>query len=580
MQAAQLSHALTKPEVLIIAAGAAAAAAALTLLVTRKASSSSSPVTSLVLDEAGALSKEEVLALRRKYFCAAQSVSYSNSTPLLVVRGSMQYLWDEKGRRYLDTRNNVGHVGWQHPAVHAAVSQQLSLTNSNTRYLHPNVVLLAKRLAATLPDPLSVCFFVNSGSEANDLALRLARAHTKKNDVVVLDHGYHGHTASVIDISPYKFDHTGGEGAKPWVHKVACPDMYRGRHRDKSPEEASRLYADEVKRAVERSKPAAIFVESGMSVAGVILPPPGYMAAAFKHVRNAGGVCVADEVQTGFGRTGSHFWAFEQNGEGATPDIVTMGKPFGNGLPLAAVVTTPAIAGSFCNGMEYFNTFGGNPVSCAAGLAVLRVIESENLQAKAKRTGEHLASRICDEFRLTTVEVRPDGHMSPRAHARDYARAFAARKWDAATGAGEGGGEREDHPIVTKAAEIARHRHEAQKEAKAKALRESNPSNTPGAQAGVWVGDLRGSGLFIGIEFVTDRATRAPATAHTSLLCSRLKSDWSILTSIDGPHNNVLVVKPPLCFSPADADTFLDAVKVVLSKMTIAEVKSHTHTPT
>ena len=245
------------------------------------------------------------------------------------MRGERQHLFDQAGTRYLDTRNNVGHVGHSHPKVAAAVAAQVGALNTNTRYLHPNVSQLAAKLTATMPAPLSVCFFVNSGSEANDLAMRLARAHTGGDHFVVADHAYHGHTSAVIDISPYKYEHEGGEGQKPWVHKVACPDVYRGEYGPDEPnvgEKYAALVSDACDEAgQDGGKLAAFFIESGMSVAGVILPPEGYLAAAYRHVRAAGGVCVADEVQVGFGRFGAHYWGFQQ--QGVTPDIVTMVPP-------------------------------------------------------------------------------------------------------------------------------------------------------------------------------------------------------------------------------------------------------------
>ena len=322
---------------------------------------------------AGALSKEEIYALRKRHFSDALSVSYENTSPLLIVRGEGQRLFDEQGVAYLDTRNNVGHVGHCNPKVAAAVAAQVGQLNTNTRYLHPNITKLAERLTATMPKPLSVAFFVNSGSEANDLAMRLARAHTGNDDFIVVEHAYHGHTSAVIDISPYKYEHVGGEGQKPWVHKVPCPDTYRGIYSADEPQVGEK-YADFVATACDEARArnngekgvAGFFIESGMSVAGVILPPEGYLRAAYKHVRAAGGVCIADEVQVGFGRFGTHYWGFQQQGADIVPDIVTMGKPFGNGMPLAAVVCTREIADSFNNGLEYFNTFGGNPVCAAA----------------------------------------------------------------------------------------------------------------------------------------------------------------------------------------------------------------------
>jgi len=297
----------------------------------------------------------DIAERRRTAMSRALSLAYDE--PLHIVRGEGAYLFDASGRRYLDLVNNVAHVGHCHPRVVAAGARQMATLNTNTRYLHASVVDYARRLAATLPDPLHVCFFVNSGSEANDLALRLARAHTGRDEVHVLDHAYHGHLSSTIELSPYKAPPARARVTPLWE----LP-------------------------AVEA--PAAFFAEPILGCAGQVVPPPGYLASAFEAVRAAGGLCVADEVQTGFGRVGSHFWAFELGG--VVPDIVTMGKPIGNGHPLGAVVTTPEVAASFVGGMEYFNTFGGNPVSAEIGLAVLDVIADERLQAHARDMGARL----------------------------------------------------------------------------------------------------------------------------------------------------------------------------------------------
>src|SRR4029453_9157296 len=269
---------------------------------------------------------------------------------------------------------------------------QMAVLNTNTRYLHPAIVEYAGRLTATLPEPLAVCFFVCSGSEANELALPLARAHTRGTDVIAVQGGYHGNTQGLIDVSSYKFDGPGGSGPPSWVQTVPLPDDYRGLYRRDDPRRGER-YAGHVRHAVEkiqerRGSPAAFLCESILSCGGQIELPPGYLEAAYRHAREAGAVCVADEVQVGFGRVGTHFWAFQT--QGVVPDIVTLGKPIGNGHPLAAVVTTREIAASFANGMEYFNTFGGNPVSCRIGLAVLDVIRDEGLQQRALVLGERL----------------------------------------------------------------------------------------------------------------------------------------------------------------------------------------------
>lgn len=348
-------------------------------------------------------SKERLLERRRQHLASNLSVSYKK--PLHVVRGQGVYLFDSEGRAYIDGVNNVCHVGHCHPRVVEAGTRQLAVLNTNTRYLHENILCYAERLAATFPDPLSVCFFVNSGSEANELALRLARAHTRRDDFIILDAAYHGNTGAMVDLSPYKHDGPGGRGTPEHVHKALLPDGYRGRYRFDDPDMAT-TYAADVRRIAaalnDMGRGVAGFIaESLPGCGGQIVLPDGYLAAAYEHVRSAGGVCIADEVQVGFGRVGSHFWGFEL--QGVVPDIVTMGKPIGNGHPLGAVITTPEIAASFANGMEYFNTFGGNPVSCAIGLAVLDVIEQEGLQAQALNVGTYLMNglrRLQEQYSL------------------------------------------------------------------------------------------------------------------------------------------------------------------------------------
>src|SRR5712691_4659038 len=290
----------------------------------------------------------ETLAARRALLGSNLTISYQR--PLKIVRGWMQYLYDETGRAYLDIYNNVPLVGHSHPRVVEAAQAQLALLNTNTRYLHDNVNRYAERLTRLLPAPLRVCFFVNSGSEANELALRLARAHTGREDIIVLEHAYHGHTNTLIDISPYKFDGPGGRGKKPWVHVAPLADDYRGAYR-RGDRQAGAKYARHVAEILERTRAegrsvAAYIAETLPSVGGQIVFPPDYLAEVYGHVRGAGAVCIADEVQVGFGRLGKHFWGFES--QGVVPDIVVLGKPIGNGFPLAAVVTTPEIANSAC----------------------------------------------------------------------------------------------------------------------------------------------------------------------------------------------------------------------------------------
>jgi 4-aminobutyrate aminotransferase-like enzyme/Ser/Thr protein kinase RdoA (MazF antagonist) len=424
----------------------------------------------------------ETLSARRELLGKNLSVSYQH--PLKIVHGWMQYLYDDTGRAFLDVYNNVPVVGHSHPRVVRAVQEQIALLNTNMRYLHDNVNRYAERLTRLLPQPLRICYFVNSGSEANELALRLARVHTGREDVIVLEHAYHGHTTTLIDISPYKFDGPGGRGRKPWVRVAPIPDDYRGPYR-RGDAAAGAKYAQHVAQLLENMRaegrgPAMYIAETLPSVAGQIVFPPGYLAEAYKHVRAAGGVCIADEVQVGFGRLGTHFWGFET--QGVVPDIVVLGKPIGNAFPLAAVITTPEIAASFNNGMEFFSTFGGNPVACAAGLAVLDVLEEEHLQENALHVGDYLIAR------LKSLQAK--------------------------------------HALI---------------------------------------GDVRGSGLFLGLDLVLDRDTREPAPQQAFYVVNRLREN-GILTGTDGPHHNVIKLRPPLIFSQADADLFVDTLDKALNE--------------
>ena len=315
--------------------------------------------------------------------------------------------------------------------------------------------------------------------------MRLAKAHTKATEIIVVDGAYHGNLTSLVDISPYKFDGRGGSGTPQYVHKVIMPDVYRGRFKaDDSL--AGEKYAQYVQEKIEKiqkeNKNVAAFIcESLLGCGGQIVLPENYLKDAYRQVRDAGGVCIADEVQVGFGRVGSHFWGFET--QEVVPDIVTLGKPIGNGHPLAAVVTTPEIAASFETGMEYFNTFGGNPVSCAVGLAVLDVIEKEKLQDNALRVGTYLKKSL-EKLK-------------------------------------------EKHALI---------------------------------------GDVRGLGLFLGIEFVSDRENLQPAAEEASYIIERMK-DCGILVSTDGPLHNVIKIKPPICFSEDDADLLMRTLGEVLEEI-------------
>jgi 4-aminobutyrate aminotransferase-like enzyme len=328
--------------------------------------------------------------LERRHRLLARNLSIAYDDPVKIVHGSMQYLYDDQGRQYLDAYNNVAHVGHCHPRIVKAGQDQMAVLNTNTRYLSDLINEYAQRLIDTLPESLSVCFFVNSGSEANELALRLARAHTRARDLIVLDHAYHGNTTSLIDISPYKHNGPGGDGPPSWVHQVPLPDIYRGLYRSDDREAAdkySRHVVDEIERLGKRAL-CGFIAESLPSVGGQIVLPAGYLKSVYAAVREAGGVCIADEVQTGYGRLGTHFWGFE--GYDVVPEIVVLGKPIGNGHPIGAIVTTKQIAESFANGMEFFSTFGGNNVSSAIGLAVLETVFEEGLQAHAEEVGTKL----------------------------------------------------------------------------------------------------------------------------------------------------------------------------------------------
>ena len=329
-----------------------------------------------------------LMARRAERLGASLSVAYDDK--LKIVRGKGAWLYDHTGRAYLDGVNNISHVGHCHPHVTAALARQAATLNTNARYLSDLILDLGDRITATLPGNLTVAYFVNSGTEANELALRIARTALGKKDTIVLDWAYHGNSGGMVDISPYKFKRKGGFAQPDFVEIAAFPDPYRGPVKGMN-EETGRAYAGDIECCLDRIRqrtgtPTATFIAESLSgVGGQVLYPPGYLDSVYAQVRAAGGIVIADEVQCGFGRVGSHFWGFQL--QGVTPDIVVMGKPMGNGHPLACVVTTPDLARRFANGMEYFNSFGGNPVSMAVGHAVLDVIEEEDLQDRACATG-------------------------------------------------------------------------------------------------------------------------------------------------------------------------------------------------
>jgi len=428
------------------------------------------------LDERGVRERREA------HFGANVKLSYRR--PVMFLRGWRHHLFDELGRAYLDAYNNVPHVGHAHPRLQAVAADQLRRMNSNTRYLHPAQTAFVDALLTRVPESLSVCYFVNSGSEANELALRLAHAHTGASDVVTPDHGYHGNTTGAIAISAYKFAAPGGVGQADHVQLVDLPDDYAGIFRREEADCAAR-YADQVDGALERiaargARTACWISEVFPSVGGQIIPPEGYLASVYDKVRSAGGICIADEVQTGLGRLGAHWFAFEQ--QGVLPDIVVLGKPIGNGHPIGVVITTRAIADSFAQGPEYFSTFGGSTLSCRIGTEVLQIVEDEGLQANALERGRELI----------------DGLR----------------------------GIRERHSVV---------------------------------------GDVRGAGLFVGVDLVTDREGREPATAIAGHVVERLR-DHRVLVGTEGPGNNVLKIRPPLTIEADDVAMILSVLDRVLGE--------------
>ena len=422
-------------------------------------------------------SNDEIVKLRREKLLRNLSISYK--TPMKIVRGEGVFLYDDRGRAFLDCYNNVAHLGHANSEVVEVLARQAGILNTNTRYLHDAIISYAEALTATLPRSLTVAAFVCSGSEANDLALRLARQYTQSQGVVALDWAYHGHAISLIEISPYKYKRKGGLGRPSSTGEAALPDAYRA-PADWPHDEIGIRYAASVTTAINQlveagHKPAAFIAESLPSSAGQIVLPPRYLPAAYAAARAAGAVVIADEVQIGFGRVGDHFWGFE--GEGAVPDIITMGKPIGNGHPMAAVVTTREIAESFNNGMEYFNTFGGSAVSCSVGLKVLEIIQRDHLRENALTLGNDLMARM-------------------------------------------------------------------------RRLMDRNPR----------IGDVRGRGLMLGIELVEDRVGKVPATAYAARIVEKCK-EYCVLLGTDGPHDNVIKMRPAMVFTKDHADLLMQVLE-------------------
>ncbi|KAK2655885.1 hypothetical protein Ddye_008937 [Dipteronia dyeriana] len=422
-------------------------------------------------------SADEVLEKRKKFL--GPSLFYYYKKPLNIVEGKMQYLFDESGRRYLDAFAGIVTVscGHCHPEILDAITEQSKLLqHATTIYLHHAIGDFAEALATKMPGNLEVVYFVNSGTEANELAMLMARLYSRNLGMIALRNAYHGGSSSTIGLTAlntWKYSIPQGE-----IHHVVNPDPYRGTFGS----DATR-YAKDLQDHIDfgtSGKVAGFIAETIQGVGGAVELAPGYLKRVYDIVRKAGGVCIADEVQTGFGRTGSHYWGFQT--QGVIPDIVTMAKGIGNGLPLGAVVTTPEIANVMSQKIQ-FNTFGGNPVCSAGGHAVLRVLDKEKRQAHSAAVGSHLLERL---------------------------RALQER-----------------HDII---------------------------------------GDVRGRGLMVGVELVTDRKEKTAAKAEAAVLFEKLR-ELGVLVGKGGLHGNVFRIKPPMCFTKDDADFLVDALDYAMTKL-------------
>lgn len=432
---------------------------------------------------------EDLAARRRKVLGTALPITYDN--PLHTVRGEGVWLYDVDGRRYLDCYNNVPHVGHCHPHVVKTLSRQAAALNTNTRYLFESVIEYAERLGGKLPGNLNACLFVNSGSEANDMALRMAKLCTGQDGALIVDGAYHGITNEIYALSPsaeWGMHETSGNHPhvseiRSDIEMVENPDTVRGRFRGDDPE-AGGKYAVDADRAISTLKDAghpvgAFMLDSAFSTHGILEVPNGYVEGVSDRVRAAGGMIIGDEVQYGFGRSGDHFWGFENHG--IVPDFVTLGKPIGNGIALGVVVTTPEILEEFTRRNEFFSTFGGNPVACAAAMAVLDVIEDESLMENSRETGAYFKKGLQDVAK---------GHDN--------------------------------------------------------------------------IGDIRGKGLFIGVDVVSDPEKMTPDTSERVRIQNHLRNNGFLVGS-EGIHGNLLKVRPPMVFQREHADMMIEAFETAIS---------------
>ncbi len=412
-------------------------------------------------------------ATRDEHLSKALSLSFPQ--PIKMTGSAFQYMFDAAGKTYLDAYNNIPHVGHCHPKVVEAGQKQMAKLNTNTRYIYDQLNDYTEKLLSKFLGNLNKVFFVNSGSAASDLAIRLATNFTGKNKLMAMEYGYHGNTRMGIEMSHYKYGGKGGKGQAANILKAPIPDTYKGQFRENNGS-AGKGYAH---LAIDLMKEndaeiAAFIAEPVVGCGGQVPLANGYLKEIYPAIRAQGGICISDEVQVGFGRLGEYFWGFEM--QEVIPDMVVLGKPMGNGHPMGAVVTTDAIAEAFANGMEFFSSFGGNPVSCAIGKAVLEVMGEEGLQENARQTGDYLKNLLLN-------------------------------------------------------------------------LKEKHPE----------IGDIRGSGLFFGVELIQNYNRNQPATALAKNIQNGLK-DMGILIGIDGPDNNVLKIKPPMCFTRNNADQLVEGL--------------------
>ncbi|XP_034692770.1 alanine--glyoxylate aminotransferase 2 homolog 2, mitochondrial-like [Vitis riparia] len=422
-------------------------------------------------------SAADILQKRKQYLSPSIFCFYNQ--PVNIVDGKMQYLFDEKGRRYLDAFGGIATVncGHCHPDVVDVIVKQINrLQHSTVLYLNHAIADFAEALASKMPGDLKVVFFTNSGTEANELAMMMARLYTGCNDIISLRNAYHGNAAGTMGATAqrvWKFN-----VVQTGVHHAINPDPYRGMFGSDGEK-----YARDVQDLIDfgtSGHVAGFISEAIQGVGGIVELAPGYLPAVYSSIKKAGGLFIADEVQSGFARTGSHFWGFES--QGVVPDIVTMAKGIGNGIPLGAVVTTPEIAEVLTH-RNYFNTFGGNPVCTTAGHAVLKVIEKEKLQENAYVVGSYLKERLLslkDKYEI--------------------------------------------------------------------------------------IGDVRGRGLMLGVEVVTDRKLKTPANVEILHIMDQMK-EMGVLVGKGGFYGNVFRITPPLCFTKEDADFFVDVMDYAMSKM-------------